>query len=164
VSGVLYEPVGPWWTLDAPSLRLPVPGGRYVPVWTVGKGPSLLLVHREDDDHDAWLPLLAHLQEHLTLHALQLRGQPPETAAADLTAVVAGLGVRQVLADGDSATIALIALAADGLPARLLAHAAPPGLPAGLGAVTVLPVGRANGRVGIAPAVLAEEVLRLTGA
>jgi hypothetical protein len=164
VSGVLYEPVGPWWTLDAPSLRLPVPGGGYVPVWTVGEGPSLLLVHRRDDDHDAWLPLLPHLQDHLTLHALQLRPQAPETAAADLAAAVAGLGVRQVLTDGDSAAAVLNALVADGSPARLLTHAAPPGLPARAGAVTVLPVGHAHGRVGDAPAALAEEVLRMTSA
>jgi hypothetical protein len=163
VSGVLYEPVGPWWTLDAPSLRLPAPGGGYVPVWTVGEGPSLLLVHRRDDDHDAWLPLLPHLQDHLTLHAMQVRADAPEIAAADIAVAVEGLGVRQVLTDGDSATGALSALAADRSPARLLAHACPPGIPARVAAVTVLPVGGVHGRVGHAPAELAAEVLRLIG-
>jgi hypothetical protein len=164
VSGVPYEPVGPWWTLDAPSLRLPAPGGRYVPIWTVGEGPSLLLVHRRDDDHDVWLPLLPHLRDHLTLHAMQLGADTPETAAADIAVAVEGLGVRQVLADGDSAAAALAALTTGRLPARLLTHAAPHGIPIRESAVRVLRLGSPQGLVGDAPAPLAEEVLRLTSA
>jgi hypothetical protein len=126
VSGVAYAPVGPWWTLDAPSLRLPTRDGAQVSIWTVGEGPSVLLVPRSEEDHRAWLPLLPHLQERFTLHALQ-RPAPgtPDTAVRDVAVAVTGLGVRQVVADGDSGAAALEALAASRLPALLVLHASP---------------------------------------
>jgi hypothetical protein len=128
VSAV-YAPVGPWWTLDAPSLRLPTGDGDRVSIWTVGDGPSLLLVPRPGEDHQAWLPLLPHLQDRFTLHALQWsRPDRPATAARDVAVAVTGLGVRRVVADGDGATAALEVLRADRAPSVLVAHAS--GLPA----------------------------------
>jgi hypothetical protein len=137
VSGAVYAPVGPWWTLDAPSLRLPTRDGDRVSIWTVGDGPSLLLVPRPGEDHRAWLPLLPCLQDRFTLHALQWsRPDRPSTTARDVAVAVAGLGVRRVIADGDGAAATLEVLRADRAPSVLVAHGS--GLPADAAAGTAV--------------------------
>lgn len=116
MAGAIFAPVGPWWTLDAPSLRLPGPTGRYVDVWTAGQGPSVLLVHGSDADHRMWQPLLPGLGARLTVHALQRRPGGPDAELVDLRTAVEGLGVRSVVAHGDAAALALGAA----LPTTLL--------------------------------------------
>jgi hypothetical protein len=160
MSGAIYAPVGPWWTLDAPSLRLPTRDGQQVSVWTVGEGPSVLLVPRTDSDHRAWLPLLPHLQDRFTLHALQWTSSAATGAAArDVAVAVEGLGVRQIVADGDAGGAVLTALAGNRLSVVLVVHAG--AVPAGTGpdsSVVVRGIGRPEDRLDEAPALLAARI------
>jgi hypothetical protein len=160
VSGVVYAPVGSWWTLDAPSLRLPTGAGGQVSIWTVGEGPSVLLVPRSGGDHRDWLPLLAHLQDRFTLHALQ-PSQPdvPLTATRDVVIAMEGLGAPQVVADGDACTAVLEALGSIRVPAIAVLHASPtPDATAVTASGAVHPVGSIGDRLGDRPAELAARI------
>lgn len=163
MSGAVYAPVGPWWTLDAPSLRLPTGDGERVSIWTVGAGPSLLLVARSGADHRAWLPVLPHLQAEFTLHAVQ-RPRPgdPATAVRDIALAIEGLGVRWVVADGDAGAAVVEVMGASRLPSVAVLHAADPdvGTAAG-GALTVHRLGSPGDRPGDDPAALAGQLREL---
>jgi hypothetical protein len=74
-----YELLGPWWTYDAPTLRVADRRRVYVSIWSAGDaGPSVLLVPPAAADHRIWEPLLPRLTEHLIVHALDPRSQKAE--------------------------------------------------------------------------------------
>jgi hypothetical protein len=126
MSGVEYAALGPWWTLDGPSLRLPRPDGAYVQVWTTGNGPGLLLVPRSGAGRDSWLPLLPHLRDHFTLLALEAPAAPEGSGrlrAEDVRTALLGTGVSFLLADGDGDGSVLGALADSEGAHRVLLHA-----------------------------------------
>jgi pimeloyl-ACP methyl ester carboxylesterase len=49
--------------------------GTEIAYWTSGYGPPLVLVHGAPADHARWRPLLPHLEQHVTVHALDRRGR-----------------------------------------------------------------------------------------
>jgi hypothetical protein len=140
-----YRPVGPWWTLDAPSLRLPGPDGRAVEIWTTGAGPSVLLVHRPGADHESWLPLLPHLAPRFTVHAL--RATDGAADAHDVAVAIAGLDARLVVADGDAAVSALAGLPAGGRGGAVALLDPPRDLPPSAAAPHVLARGASPGEL-----------------
>lgn len=58
-----------------PSTRVPSWDGTPIAVWSSGSGPPLVLVHGAPADHTRWRPLLPHLDEHVTVHAIDRRGR-----------------------------------------------------------------------------------------
>ena len=108
-----YELLGPWWTYDAPSLRVVDRRRVYVSIWSAGDaGPSVLLVPPAAADHRVWEPVLPALTEHLIVHALDLRG--PDTAvdpdAGGVCTALAAVGAQLVVAYRDAARPVLGAL------------------------------------------------------
>lgn len=51
------------------------PDGTPIAYWTSGDGPPLVLVHGVGGDHTRWRPLLAYLEPHATVHAMDRRGR-----------------------------------------------------------------------------------------
>jgi pimeloyl-ACP methyl ester carboxylesterase len=49
--------------------------GTEIGYWTSGEGPPLVLVHGGPADHTRWRPLLAYLEPHATVHAMDRRGR-----------------------------------------------------------------------------------------
>jgi pimeloyl-ACP methyl ester carboxylesterase len=49
--------------------------GTDIAFWTSGHGEPLVLVHGAPADHTRWRPLLAHLEPHVTVHAMDRRGR-----------------------------------------------------------------------------------------
>lgn len=49
--------------------------GTSIGYWTTGEGPPLLLVHGGFGDHRRWDALRPHLENHLTVHAMDRRGR-----------------------------------------------------------------------------------------
>jgi hypothetical protein len=65
--------IGAWWTFDAPTLRVPSPDGTYVSIWSVGAGPSVVIVPPLGRDHNWMVPYLDFMSRHNILHAIDLR-------------------------------------------------------------------------------------------
>ena len=96
-----YEPIGVWWTVDAPSLRVPDPAHRYVSIWSAGgDGPSILLVPSQGADHTAWEHLVPELASHFTVHAMDARVTDRDVVGVRTAADA--VGARIVVADSDS--------------------------------------------------------------
>lgn len=110
-----YEPIGVWWTVDAPSLRVPDPAHHYVSIWSAGvDGPSILLVPRDGADHTAWEYLVPQLAPYFTIHAMDTRTQPAtERDVFGVRTAADAVGARIVVADGNAAGAALPAAGAD---------------------------------------------------
>jgi hypothetical protein len=160
MSGVEYAALGPWWTLDGPSLRLPRPDGAYVQVWTTGNGPGLLLVPRSGAGRDSWLPLLPRLQDRFTLLALEAPAAPEGSGrlrAEDVGTALLGTGVSFLLADGDADGSVLAALTGSEGAHRVLLHAPAAGDP---GHADVGTTGAPGASIGDDPEALATAVLR----
>jgi pimeloyl-ACP methyl ester carboxylesterase len=49
--------------------------GTEIAYWTSGNGPPLVLVHGTPADHTRWRLLLAYLEPHATVHAMDRRGR-----------------------------------------------------------------------------------------
>jgi pimeloyl-ACP methyl ester carboxylesterase len=49
--------------------------GAEIAYWTTGAGPPLVLVHGAPADHTRWVPLLPHLEPHVTVVAMDRRGR-----------------------------------------------------------------------------------------
>lgn len=62
---------GPWWTAEDPSLRIPRPAASAVAIWSVGEGPSVLLVPPAPGTHDVWAPISFRLRHLRTVHAVE---------------------------------------------------------------------------------------------
>jgi pimeloyl-ACP methyl ester carboxylesterase len=60
---------------EATMTRVVSRDGTQIACWTSGQGPSLVLVHGTPADHTRWRPLLAYLEPHLTVHAMDRRGR-----------------------------------------------------------------------------------------
>lgn len=54
---------------------------------TTGGGPPLVLVHGTTADHSRWVPVLPHLDPHVTAHAMDRRGRGASGDAPDYDAV-----------------------------------------------------------------------------
>lgn len=110
-----YEPIGVWWTVDAPSLRVPDPAHDYVSIWSAGEdGPSILLVPRDGADHTAWEHLVPELAPYFTVHAMDTRTQlVTERDVVGVRTAADAVGARIVVADGNAAATALPAARAD---------------------------------------------------
>jgi pimeloyl-ACP methyl ester carboxylesterase len=57
--------------------------GTEIAFMTCGRGPALVLVHGMVSDHHRWSPLLPHLMQHVTVHAMDRRGRGLSGDAAD---------------------------------------------------------------------------------
>ncbi|TMS52455.1 alpha/beta fold hydrolase [Mycobacterium sp. DBP42] len=107
-----YEPIGMWWTVDAPSLRVPDPAHDYVSIWSAGDdGPSILLVPPKGSDHTAWEHLVPELAPHFTVHAMDARVADRDVVGVRTAADA--VGARIVVADGDAADAAVQAARAN---------------------------------------------------
>lgn len=83
-------------------LTVPSADGTPIAVWRSGRGPALLLVHGTTADHTTtWRLVLAHLERHFTVYAMDRRGRGQsgdaavyelEREAEDVAAVVAKIG------------------------------------------------------------------------
>jgi pimeloyl-ACP methyl ester carboxylesterase len=49
--------------------------GTGIAFWVSGQGPPLVIVHGAPADHTRWRPLLAHLEPHATVYAMDRRGR-----------------------------------------------------------------------------------------
>ena len=109
--GPEYEPIGVWWTYDAPSLRVPDPAHEYVSIWSSGNaGPCVLLVHAPGSDHRAWEPTLPTLTEGFTVSALDVR-QNAADAGPDVDGIrsaARAVGANLFVAEGDAAEVVLV--------------------------------------------------------
>lgn len=110
-----YEPIGVWWTVDAPSLRVPDRAHRYVSIWSAGEdGPSVLLVPRDGADHTTWEYLVPKLAPYFIVHAMDSRAHvAAERDVVGVRTAADAVGARIVVADGDAAGAALPAAGAD---------------------------------------------------
>lgn len=110
-----YEPIGVWWTVDAPSLRVPDSAHRYVSIWSAGEdGPSILLVPRDGADHSMWEYLVPKLAPYFIVHAMDARRRPAtERDVLGVRTAADAVGARIVVADGNAAGAALPAAGAD---------------------------------------------------
>lgn len=136
---------------DAVVSRTRSRDGTRIGYWTGGEGPPLVLVHGLLADHTRWGPLWAHLEPHLTVHAMDRRGRGasgdgPEydverefedvAAVVDTVAEASGSQV-DVLGSSGGATFSLGAASLTSRVRRLVlfeppVRAAVQGLPAGL--------------------------------
>ena len=111
--GPEYELLGPWWTYDAPSLRVVDQRWVYVSIWSAGDtGPSVLLVPPAAADHHVWEPVLPALTEHLVVHALdpRVRDTAAEPDTEGVCTALAAVGAQLMVAFGDAARPVLGAL------------------------------------------------------
>jgi pimeloyl-ACP methyl ester carboxylesterase len=60
---------------EATMTRVVSRDGTEIADWTSGEGPPLVLVHGTTADHTRWRPLLAYLELHATVHAIDRRGR-----------------------------------------------------------------------------------------
>lgn len=107
--------IGAWWTYDAPTLRVPGRAGRYLSVWSVGAGMSLLAVPPADADHTFWHPWLAELAQRFIVHAMD-RSAPRSGGqlADDVETVLDATGAKFIVAPADaSAELAEVAARRD---------------------------------------------------
>jgi hypothetical protein len=131
MGDVTYAPLGPWWTLDGPSLRLPGPGGRYVSVWMAGDGPCVAALAPRDSSVDSWLPLTSLLNHDVTLAATELSSAATgPLSPADVMTVVKGTGARLLLTHGDAAESVVACLDEGVLRLPVVVHAWEPTGPA----------------------------------
>lgn len=111
MHGPAYEPLGAWWTFDAPSLRVPDAAHGYVSIWSTGNnGPSVLLVHRSGTDHREWEPILPLLVENFVVSALDV-GPGSVTTSADANSIrtaACAVGADLIVAHGDAAAAVLL--------------------------------------------------------
>jgi hypothetical protein len=115
--------VGSWWTYDAPSISVAAADGHYVSIWSVGRGPSVLLVPATGD-HSFWVPALGDLGASFTLHAMnRRRGSAAELESEDVALAAWAIGAEAVVACGSSVPIVREALAkSPGLLAAVLCN------------------------------------------
>ncbi|RYF54739.1 MAG: hypothetical protein EOO27_22905 [Comamonadaceae bacterium] len=109
--GPRYEPIGAWWTFDAPSLRVPDPAHEYVSIWSTGNdGPCVLLVHRVGADHRFWEPLLPNLVGDFTVSALDVRSEPAGAApdAEGIRTAARAVGANLFVAQGNAAEAVMV--------------------------------------------------------
>ena len=59
--------------------------GTEIAYWSSGTGPPLVLVHGATADHTRWQPVLAHLEPHVTVHAVDRRGRGGSGDAPEYT-------------------------------------------------------------------------------
>lgn len=115
---------GPWWTGEDPSLRVPRAAATPVAIWTVGEGPSLLLLAPAPCSHNAWAPFSLWLRETCTLHVID---RTSTSFADDVDRVVTAadaVGARYVAGFAADQPVLAAAARAAGLRALVLA---PPG-------------------------------------
>jgi pimeloyl-ACP methyl ester carboxylesterase len=87
--------------------------GTQIAYWTSGEGPPLVVVHGTPADHTRWRPLLAYLEPHATVHAMDRRGRGASTDAPDYDLV------REY---EDVAAVVDAAAEASGVPVDLYGH------------------------------------------
>jgi pimeloyl-ACP methyl ester carboxylesterase len=114
--------------------------GTVIAFWRSGSGPPLLLVHGTTADHSRWAPLVPHLAQHFTVHAMDRRGRggsgdAPDyhlrREAEDVAAVVESISQPvSILGHSYGAICSLEASRLPGKLARLILYEPP--LPTGL--------------------------------
>jgi pimeloyl-ACP methyl ester carboxylesterase len=92
---------------DAAVPRVASGDGAEIAYWSTGTGPPLVLIHGGPADHSRWAPLLAYLEPHAAVHAMDRRGRGAssdgpqydisrefEDVAAVVDAVAAAVGAK----------------------------------------------------------------------
>jgi pimeloyl-ACP methyl ester carboxylesterase len=62
-------------TGEPAAMRVAARDGTGIAYWRSGDGPPLVLVHGTTADHSRWRPLLAYLEPHVTVYAMDRRGR-----------------------------------------------------------------------------------------